>query len=213
MEKIQFDSGMKEYRINGSGVLRFNPGDPNVYARFLEAAQKIQALEQELAEQAKALEGREDGAQVVKLMAQADKQMKEVLGWVFGNGNDFDRILGGVNLLAVAGNGERVVTNLFGALQPILVAGAESCARERTKAAVRKAKKRRGEEIATPVCATFRNDIKERGNAAPVGGVSGNDKENVRTQPLRAGLRLPTSPYTGEAFTQEDDVANVVAGR
>lgn len=150
MEKIQFDSGMKEYRINGAGVLRFNPSDPNVYARFLEAAQKIQALEQELAEQAKALEGREDGAQVVKLMAQADKQMKQVLGWVFGNGNDFDKILGGVNLLAVAGNGERVVTNLFHALQPILVAGAESCAREKTRAAVKKAKLRRGEEIAAP---------------------------------------------------------------
>jgi hypothetical protein len=196
MEKIQFDSGVKEYRINGTGVLKFNPGDPNVYARFLEAAQKIQALEQELAEQAKALEGREDGAQVVKLMAQADKQMKQVLGWVFGNGNDFDKILGGVNLLAVAGNGERVVTNLFHALQPILVAGAESCAREKTRAAVRKAKLRRGEEIATPV-----------------GGVSGDDKERVRTQPLRAGLRLPTSPCTGEAFAQEDDAANVVEGR
>lgn len=211
MEKIQFDSGMKEYRINGEGVLRFNPGDPNVYARFLEAAQKIQALEQELAEQAKALEGREDGAQVVKLMAQADKQMKQVLGWVFGNGNDFDKILGGVNLLAVAGNGERVVTNLFGALQPILVAGAESCAREKTKAAVRKAKLRRGEEIATPACAPARND-KEGKIAAPVGDVSGNDNEFVRKQPLRAGLRLPTSPE-GEAFAQENDVANVVEGR
>ena len=143
MEKIQFDSGMKEYRINGEGVLKFNPGDPNVYARFLEAAQKIRELEQELAEQAKALEGQENGAQVVQLMAQADKQMKEVLGWVFGNGNDFDKILGGVNLLAVAGNGERVVTNLFGALQPILVAGAEVCAREKTAAAVAKANARR----------------------------------------------------------------------
>ena len=30
MEKIQFDSGMKEYRINGKGVLRFNPADPNL---------------------------------------------------------------------------------------------------------------------------------------------------------------------------------------
>ena len=143
MKKIQFDSGVKAYRINGTGVLRFNPGDPNVYARFLEAAQKIQNLEQELAQQAKALEGQENGAQVVKLMAEADKQMKEVLGWVFGNGNDFDKLLGGVNLLAVAGNGERVVTNLFGALQPILVAGAEACAREKTEAALAKAKARR----------------------------------------------------------------------
>ncbi len=145
MEKIQFDSGIKEYRINGTGVLRFNPGDPNVYARFMEAAQKIQDLEQSLVQQAKALEGQDSGTQVVKLMADADKQMKDVLGWVFGGDNDFDGILGGVNLLAVAGNGQRVVTNLFNALQPVLVAGAEACAKEKTAEAVKKAKQRRGE--------------------------------------------------------------------
>ena len=147
MEKIQFDSGIKEYRINGMGVLRFNPGDPNVYARFLEAAQKIQELEQGLAAQAKAYEGQDGGTQVVKLMAEADKQMKGVLGWVFGSSNDFDKILGGVNLLAVAGNGQRVVTNLFDALQPVLVAGAKACAEEKTAEAVKKAKQRRGEEV------------------------------------------------------------------
>lgn len=148
MEKIQFDSGIKEYRINGTGVLRFNPGDPNVYARFLEAAQKIKELEQGLSQQAQVLEGQDSGQQAVQLMADADKQMKDVLGWVFGGGNDFDKILGGVNLLAVAGNGERVVTNLFNALQPVLVAGAQACAREKTAEAVKKAKQRRGEEIA-----------------------------------------------------------------
>ena len=150
MEKIQFDSGMREYRINGTGVLRFNPGDPNVYARFLEAAQKIQGLEQALGQKAKETEGQDSGTQAVKLMADADRQMKDVLGWVFGKGNDFDEILGGVNLLAVAGNGERVVTNLFNALQPVLVAGAEACAREKTEQAVRKAKQRRGERADDP---------------------------------------------------------------
>lgn len=143
MEKIQFDSGVKEYKINGSGVLRFNPGDPNVYARFLEAAEKIRAVEQDLTRQAQNLPEENAGAGAVNLMAQADKQMKEILGWVFGPANDFDKILGGVNLLAVAGNGERVVTNLFEALQPILVEGAKRCAREKTQAAVAKANARR----------------------------------------------------------------------
>ena len=143
MENIQFDSGVKEYKVNGEGVLRFNPGDPNLYARFLEAAEKIKAMEEELAGKMQAPEGQKDGAEAVKAIAEADKQMKEVLSWVFGSGNDMDKILGGVNLLAVAGNGERVVTNLFGVLQPILVAGAESCAREKTEAAVKQAKARR----------------------------------------------------------------------
>ena len=62
-------------------------------------------------------------------------------------GNDFDKILGGVNLLAVADNGQRVVTNLMEALQPILTAGAERCATQTADAAVQKAKARRGEKL------------------------------------------------------------------
>ena len=143
MEKIDFDSGVMEFKVNGSGVLRFNPGDPNVYARFLEAADKIRDVETALTEQAKSLEEQDSGKAAVKLMAEADKQMKEILGWVFGENNDFDKILGGVNLLAVAGNGQRVVTNLFVALQPILVEGAKRCASEKTQEAVRKANARR----------------------------------------------------------------------
>ena len=145
MEKISFDSGVKSYKINGAGVLRFNPGDPNVYARFLEAADKLQDVENALVEEAKKLP-EADGAGVVQLLNRADKEMKQVLGWVFGEGNDFDKILGGVNLLAVADNGQRVVTNLLAALQPVLVEGAERCAKEKVDAAVLKAKARRGEQ-------------------------------------------------------------------
>ena len=143
MEKIQFDSGIKSYKL-GAGVLKFNPGDPNVYARFLEAAQSIRKLEEGLVQQAKKME--EDGASVVQLMQQTDGQIKQILNRVFGAGNDFDAMLGGVNLLAVAGNGERVITNLFTALEPVLIAGAESCAAGKAEQAVRKAKQRRGEQ-------------------------------------------------------------------
>lgn len=124
MEKIQFDSGIRSYRINGAGILRFNPGDPNLYSRFLEAVEKLKEVEAELTRQAEAAEG----AQVVKLMKQADEKMKEILSWVFGPDNDFHALLGGVNLLAIADNGERVVTNLFAALEPVLVEGAKRCA-------------------------------------------------------------------------------------
>lgn len=134
MEKIQFDSGLKEYKLNGMGVLRFHPGDPNLYARFLEAAERIKALEQELTVQAET-----EGTAVIQLLQTADEKMKKTLSWVFGEGNDFDKLLGGVNLLAVAGNGQRVITNLFDALQPVLLSGAESLTRE----AVAKAKANR----------------------------------------------------------------------
>lgn len=143
MEKLIFDSGIKEYQL-GNGVLRFNPADPNVYARFMEALEKIQAVETGLIEEAKAqitpeTEGN-SGEVVVRLLAKADKEAKEILNWVFASGNDFNQILDGVSLLAVAENGERVITNLFNTLLPIIQAGAEKCAQQQTAAAVGKAK-------------------------------------------------------------------------
>ena len=142
MEKLHFDSGIKSYRV-GEGVLKFNPCDPNVYARFLEAAEKIQRVEQDLQQQAQSLIGEDAGSAAVKLMEQADRKIKELLAWVFGSHNDFDAMLQGVNLLAVADNGERIITNFFEALQPVLVAGAKRCASQTAQAAVVKAKARR----------------------------------------------------------------------
>ena len=131
MEKIQFDSGVRSYRINGGGILRFNPGDPNLSSRFLEAVGKLQEAEKELTRQAETAQAED----IVKLMQQADEKMKNILGWVFGESNDFHKLLGGVNLLAVADNGERVVTNLFAALEPVLVEGAKRCAGQQAEKA------------------------------------------------------------------------------
>lgn len=138
MEKINFDSGVKEYRL-GAGVLKFNPGDPNLYARFLDGAEKLRQVERELTEQAS---GASD-TEVLGLLMKADFRMKGVLNWIFGPGSDFNELLMGVNLLAVAHNGERVVTNLFATLEPILVGGAEQCASQLAGAAVEKAQARR----------------------------------------------------------------------
>lgn len=132
MQKIIFDSGVKEFEL-GSGVLRFNPADPNVYARFMDAADKIVMIEQELVEKGKTMEA--SGENAIRLLEEADKRAKELLNEVFGNGNDFHEILGGVNLLAVGANGERVITNLFNALTPILVNGAKRCADHKVAAA------------------------------------------------------------------------------
>ncbi|MBR0445722.1 MAG: hypothetical protein IIX23_00335 [Oscillospiraceae bacterium] len=145
MERIHFDSGIQEFQIGEGGVLRFNPCDPNLYVRFLEAAEKIKAVEENMAEQAKLLP-ENDGAAVGKLLQQADTQMKQILNWVFGETADFDRLLGGVNLLAMGANGERVVSNLFEALQPVLLSGAKKSAAQQVKAAKTKAKTRRASQ-------------------------------------------------------------------
>ena len=134
MEKLTLDTGVQSFRINGGGVLRFNPADPNVYARFMTATEKIKAMEQQISQCAD---------DPLAAMCKADREVKAQLGMVFGMDNDFDALLGGVNLLAVATNGERVITNLLQALQPILTAGARRCAGEQVAAAKEKAQRRR----------------------------------------------------------------------
>ena len=129
MENIIFDSGMRSFRINDGGVLRFNPSDPNVYARFMDAVDEIKSIEAEQAKRANALDRTAENApeEILHIMSETDKKVKTVLNNVFGNGNNFDELLEGVNLMAVATNGERVISNLINALIPIMEAGAKAC--------------------------------------------------------------------------------------
>ena len=138
MEDLNFDYGIREFKINGRGVLRFNPSDPNVYDRLMDALDEIKDVESSLMEQAKEIQ-QDDGAAVLRLMAQTDKQVKKILGEVFGPENDFDEILGGVNVMAVASNGERVISNLLNVLTPIIQEGAEKCAKQQADKAVAEA--------------------------------------------------------------------------
>ena len=131
MENIQFDSGMQCFRVNEKGVLRFNPADPNIYARFLQLHDKLGEMEQEL--------GREET--VATQLQLADRKIKELLSWVFGSHNDFEQILDGVSLLAVATNGQRVLQNLLDALEPILHKGLHECAAQ----LIRQAREERGQ--------------------------------------------------------------------
>lgn len=139
MEKLTLDFGIREFEINGNGVLRFNPGDPNVYSRLVNALDKIKGVENWLVEQSKAVP-QNDGAAVLRLMAQADEKMKDILAWVFGGENDFDKLLCGVNLMAVCTNGERAITNLLNALTPIVQEGAENFAKQQVNTAVEDAR-------------------------------------------------------------------------
>lgn len=143
MEILNFDSGIKEYQLGNCGILRFNPSDPNVYARFMEAADNISAIEDKLVEDAKALGETPDGGDALKLMAQMDADVKTELNHVFGGTNDFNEIMRGVNLLAVASNGERVITNLLNALEPIMRSGAEQYANNEVETAKRNREQRR----------------------------------------------------------------------
>lgn len=120
MEKLTFDSGVRTYKV-GAGVLKFNPTDPNVYARFLETLEGLSDLEKELSGAS--------GPEAITALARADQEVKARLSYVFGPGNDLEAVFSGVSLLAVGANGERLITNFLAAIEPILSEGARACAR------------------------------------------------------------------------------------
>lgn len=136
MEKISFDSGIRQFQLNGKGILRFNPSDPNLYERFTQAGEKILDIEKNLLENA----GEE---RPLKVLAQADREMKKLLSWVFGEENDFDQLLEGVNVLAVAANGQQVITNLLAALEPVIAEGVKNYVNLQVQEAKEKADLRR----------------------------------------------------------------------
>lgn len=141
MKKLTIDTGIQEFEINGGGVLRFNPSDPNVYHRFFALTQEIGRIDEELQQEVAALpEG--DGQGGLRALQNADAKAKALLNEVFGLHNDFDRILDGVNVMAVGANGQRVIVNLFEALAPLFEAGAKRCA-DAKLAAARKARAQR----------------------------------------------------------------------
>lgn len=136
MEKISFDSGIRQFQLNGKGILRFNPSDPNLYERFTQAGEKILDIEKNLLENA----GEE---RPLKVLTQADREMKKLLSWVFGEENDFDQLLEGVNVLAVAANGQQVITNLLAALEPVIAEGVKNYVNLQVQEAKEKADLRR----------------------------------------------------------------------
>ena len=130
MEKLNINVGIKQYQlVKGGALLSFNPGDPNVYARYMEMVPQIKAVETEMAGKAKKVEaGAADaGERTLQIMRETDIRMKNILNKIFGNGNDFDAILLGVNLMAVTESGNRVISNVLEALTPIMNEGAKSC--------------------------------------------------------------------------------------
>ena len=116
MEKLKFDTGVRAYKI-GSGVLRFNPADPNLYSRFQKAVAQLEALEVNA-----------QNEDFLDALCLADRQVKAILGEVFGPENDMDAIFAGMNLLAVGSNGKRLLSNFLEAIEPVLHAGARRCA-------------------------------------------------------------------------------------
>lgn len=150
MEKLLFDDGILRLDVNGNGLLCFNPSDFNLYQRFCEFSRRLPEYEREYKREYEAalLDGKEETAfeateRELNRAKEIDAKIKKELSIVFGEQNDFDKLLGGVNLMSFGKNGERVVTNLLDALSPYIEKGVKRYLKNEAGDAVANAKKER----------------------------------------------------------------------
>lgn len=132
MTKLTFDDGRVRLDINGNGMLVFNPSDFNVYERLYALIHELPELEKRYSAEVEAPdEGTQDeqaaavelaGRELIRAK-EIDSLIKSKLSHVFGAENDFDKLLGGINLMAFGNNGERIVTNFLNAILPYVEEG------------------------------------------------------------------------------------------
>lgn len=142
MKRLQIDTGVQEFQINDGGILRFNPSDPNVYNRFFAASEDIRKIDNEIAKETATLQDG-DNEGMLNIMKKADEKVKALLNDIFGLDNDFNQILGGINLLATGKNGKQVIINLLDALMPIFESGIKKSADEKLASAKMNREQRR----------------------------------------------------------------------
>ena len=95
--ELNIDTGVEEFSVNGRGVLRFNPADPNLYHRFFAAGKTLERYDAELTAALGQLGGDEQqrAAAGLALLQDYDGRIKRLLGEIFGAENDLDAILRG----------------------------------------------------------------------------------------------------------------------
>lgn len=161
IQKLLVDDGLLRLDINGNGLLVFNPTDFNLYERFYALREKLPELEKKYAAVEAAIPEEAGEDELIELTGQElektkaiDAEVKALLSTTFGNNNDFDKLLGGMNVMARGFNGERVITNLLNGILPYIEEGvakhtqsevaAAKLNREQRRAAQRRMVKQQG---------------------------------------------------------------------
>lgn len=155
-KKLFFDDGLVRLDINGNGVLVFNPSDFNVYERFYALAKELPELEKKYVAEVEDLPEGTESEQAFELAGkelirakEIDAEVKAKLSAVFGANNDFDQLLGGVNIMAFGSNGERIISNLLHALTPYIEDGIKKHTSSEVSAAKLNREQRRAAQRAT----------------------------------------------------------------
>ena len=105
---ISIDLGLKSYTIedaegNEVGVIRFNPSDPGLLARWEEASEQMRELTKEPVTDAAGI-------------AELDKRIKEQMDYAFGTPVS-EVLFQSVSSLAMCANGKMVLENVLSACE------------------------------------------------------------------------------------------------
>ena len=112
MENLSFDEGLKSYKINGdpNRILRFNPGDVNILARYKEVVNNINNIAKELPDAKIKPDGTaEDNAEIVGAQLTAfDEALKKQINYLF-NADAYDVLFAGQSPLCRVGTGRKLL--------------------------------------------------------------------------------------------------------
>lgn len=110
-ESLSFDTGVKEYDINGVATVRFNPTDANFTDRLYQAFTDLKDRQEEFEQRVSEIG--EDGEELFKYAHERDAEMREIIDTVFNQKGLADSLFENMNCYALSEDGTPVWIGLF----------------------------------------------------------------------------------------------------
>lgn len=117
-ESLSFDTGLKEYDINGVATVRFNPSDANFVERLYSAFTELDKRQDEFEQRVKEIG--DDGEKMFAYARERDTEMRETIDDVFGQPGLSDLLFADMNCYALAPDGTPVWIGLFMAVVSVV---------------------------------------------------------------------------------------------
>lgn len=97
MEKLTFDTGIKEYEVNGGVILRFNPSDSAFVGKLFNAFDSLDKKQEIYRAQ---IDSMKDKREIFEIAHNQDIEMRTIIDGVFGP--ICDSLFGDMNVYAMA---------------------------------------------------------------------------------------------------------------
>lgn len=130
MKSINFNTGIKEYAVNGdeNNCIRINISDMNIAARFKECANMFDEIQADI---------NENGKPSPEKLKEYDKTVKEKIDYIFG-ADVSSHAFGDMNCLSPVGNGTLLFSAFLNAFMDLIKEDIKAFKAESGKAAVAK---------------------------------------------------------------------------